>query len=129
MSDNVINLFEKLKEIKNAETVDTYFPSAHDLQQFLQVLSFIRQLSVSHTGQLEFDEDSLRITLLQRLDTEALNEYGVTKTVSFHQETDMAFDFTTDARFEGTTTIEDATEDLLTALEGLLSWVEENGVQ
>lgn len=121
MSDgnNVISLVERLEEMRKKSAENIYFPSHEDLKTFLLVLNFIRKLSVSRSGKLEFNEDTLSIVLTHYLDHEDINEYEVVKYTALQEEAEMNFKMSGD-KF----VIDDAVMDLLNALEGLVEWME-----
>lgn len=116
---NVINLVERLEQIRKESSENIYFPSHEDLKTFLLVLNFIRKLSVSRSGKLEFNEDTLSVILTHYLEHKDINEYEVVKYTALQEEAEMNFKLS-----GGQFAIDDTVMDLLNALEGLVEWMD-----
>lgn len=126
MSDrNVVDFVTRMNKIKEEapKAEDCYFPTEMDVQTFLMVLDFIRKLSVSRTGKIQFSEDYLKIALTHYTDIGDVNDYGVTQVSAFHQEVDMGFNFVIDPITEEQASLQDVSNDLLDGLEGLVLWM------
>ena len=88
---NVVDFIKRAEEMRD-ENNPGYIPQDEDIEVFLNVLDFIRTLSISNTGRFEFDEETLKIILTNYVDEEAFGEEGlVTKRIGLHRETEMDF--------------------------------------
>ena len=70
---NVVDLIKHINEMKEDQNDPGYIPEDGDIEAFLKVLDFVRTLSISNTGRVEFDSDSLKITLINYVTEEEVN--------------------------------------------------------
>ena len=54
---NVVDFIKRAEEMRD-ENNPGYIPQDEDIEVFLNVLDFIRTLSISNTGRFEFDEET-----------------------------------------------------------------------
>jgi len=94
MSDDKGNVVDFIKHVENLqeETDPGYVPEDEDIESFLKVLDFVRTLSTSNDGSIEFDNETLKVILVSYVTDETLGEDGlVTKQTALHKEIEMDF--------------------------------------
>jgi len=89
---NVVDFIKHAQELRKEQNDPGYIPEDEDIEAFLKVLDFLRTLSTSNDGRIDFDGESLRVILVSVVAEEDLGEDGlVTKKTALHQEVEMDF--------------------------------------
>ena len=96
--DNVVDFLKRLGDLQEELDESGYVPEDEDIESFLKVLDFLRTLSVSNDGRVEFDSETLRVILVSYVTEEEFGEeHLVTKKTAMHKETEMEFPHVTNS--------------------------------
>lgn len=122
--DNVVDLVERIERLKKqSENKDVDgLPDRKDLETFIKVLSFIRSLSMSGTGKLEFIDDHLTISLTHYMEHTEINDGDVTTFSALHEEAEMFWDLSSDDGHTEKEALDVATNALSASLNELTLW-------
>ena len=87
-SDNVVDLIKRRALVSLAPKIkeEDYTPSDSDIEAFLMVLDYIRGMSVSQTGSIQFNDEYLTVKIEHLVDTNTETDSTLSFVTKIHSD-------------------------------------------
>ena len=124
LPSNVTHIASRIDRINKEKVAiqEKFSPTTANIENFIQVLCFLRHMSISGDCELHLTADTLYLNMTHMVESANLNDYGTECNTAFTQTAKMVFDYDLDTITEPDR-LEDATGDFLDILEGITDWM------